>query len=298
MKSIRILVLVLSSFHLFAQEDLMKELEKSQKPETIYTTQTFKGTRLVNGQTVETKGKGSLEFIFAHRFGAINSGIYNFYGLDNAHVRIGLEYGLTDRLGVSIGRSSEDKTIDGFLRYKVLRQSSGVENMPVTVTAYGNAACKTSPPKADATSITLSDRMAYTGQLLIARKFSSQFSMQLMPTIVHKNTVDKSIEKNDQVALGVGTRTKVTRSMSLTAEYYYRFDVMTTNPYYNAAGLGIEFETGGHIFQLVLSNTQGVNERAFITEATGKIGNGGVHLGFNVTRTFQIKKQQAVPSRP
>jgi len=293
MKLIRILILVLCSFHLFAQEDLMKELQKSEKPETDYATSTFKGTRLVNGQTVETKGKGALEFIFAHRFGAINTGIYNFYGLDNAHVRIGLEYGLTDRLGVSIGRSSEDKTIDGFLRYKVLRQSTGVVNIPVTITAYGNAACKTSPAKADATyPITLTDRMAYTGQLLIARKFSSQFSMQLMPTVVHKNTVDKSIEKNDQVLLGLGTRTKVTRSMSLTAEYYYRFDVMDTNPYYNAAGLGMEFETGGHVFQLVLSNTQGINERALLTEATGNIGKGAIHLGFNVTRTFQLKKQK------
>ena len=292
MKLIRILVLVLCSFHLFAQEDLMKELQKSEKPETDYATSTFKGTRLVNGQTVETKGKGALEFIFAHRFGAINTGIYNFYGLDNAHVRIGLEYGVTDRLGVSIGRSSEDKTIDGFLRYKILRQSTGVENIPVTITAYGNAACKTSPAKADATyPITLTDRMAYTGQLLIARKFSSQFSMQLMPTVVHKNTVDKSIEKNDQVLLGLGTRTRVTRSMSLTAEYYYRFDVMGTNPYYNAAGLGMEFETGGHVFQLVLSNTQGINERALLTEATGNIGKGAIHLGFNVTRTFQLKKQ-------
>ena len=293
MKLIRTLVLILCSFHLFAQEDLMKELEKSQKPQTTYATSTFKGTRLVNGQTVETKGKGALEFIFAHRFGSANSGIYNFFGLDNAHVRIGLEYGLTDRLGVSIGRSSEDKTIDGFLRYKVVRQTSGAENMPVTITAYGNAACKTSPPKADATyPITLTDRMAYTGQLLIARKFSPKFSLQLMPTIVHKNTVDQSIEKNDMVALGIGTRTKITRSMGLTAEYYYRFNVMDTNPYYNAAGLGIEIETGGHVFQLVLSNTQGLNERAFLTEATGKIGNGGIHLGFNVTRTFQVSKQK------
>src|SRR5258706_60589 len=162
MKLIRILILVLCSFHLFAQEDLMKELQKSEKPETDYAPSTFKGTRLVNGQTVETKGKGALEFIFAHRFGAINTGIYNFYGLDNAHVRIGLEYGLTDRLGVSIGRNSLDKTVDGFLRYKLLRQTTGVVNTPVTITAYGNAACRTSPPAADSPyPISVQDRMAY-----------------------------------------------------------------------------------------------------------------------------------------
>jgi opacity protein-like surface antigen len=293
MKIIPPLALVFCSFHLFAQEDLMKELEQNQKPQTDIVTSTFKGTRLVNGQTVETKGKGALEFIFAHRFGAINSGIYNLYGLDNAHVRIGLEYGLTDRLGVSIGRNSLDKTVDGFLRYKILRQTTGAVNFPVTITAYGNAACKTSPPTADAAyPIKLQDRMAYVGQILIARKFSSKFSLQLMPTIVHKNTVDKTIENNDQIALGAGTRFKITRSVALTSEYYYRFNVMDTNPYYNSVGVGIDIETGGHVFQLVMSNSQGLTERAFITEATGKVGNGGIHLGFNVTRTFQLKKQQ------
>lgn len=292
-KLIRTSAMVLCSFCAYAQDDLMKELEKSEKPQTTYVTSTFKGTRLVNGQTVETKGKGALEFIFAHRFGAVNEGVYNLFGLDNAHVRLGLEYGLTDRLGVSIGRSSLDKTMDGFVRYKVLRQSTGVVNMPVTITAFGSAALRTSP-QASAVDypISTSDRMAYTGQLLIARKFSSRLSLQLMPTIVHKNQVDQSIEKNDQFALGMGGRLKVTKSVALTTEYYYRFNVMDTNPYYNSVGFGIDIETGGHVFQLVMTNTQGLNERAFITESTGKISNGGVHLGFNVTRTFQLKKQQ------
>ncbi len=293
MKHFTAILLLCCATRLLAQDDLMKELEKSQKPEATVTTSTFKGTRLVNGQTVETKGKGALEFIFAHRFGAINTGIYNFWGLDVAHMRIGLEYGLTDRLGVSIGRSTEDKTVDGFLRYKALQQSSGTTNMPVTVTLYGNAACKTSPPKEDATyPITLTDRMAYVGQALIARKFSPRFSAQIMPTIVHKNTVDKTIERNDQVLLGVGTRTKVSRSVALTAEYYYRFDVPENNPYYNSVGLGIDIETGGHVFQLVLTNSQGITERAFMTETTGKISNGGIHLGFNITRTFQLSKEK------
>jgi Membrane bound beta barrel domain (DUF5777) len=293
MKSTFAVTLALLSFHLFAQDDLMKELEKSQKPEVNYVTSTFKGSHLINGQTVETRGKGTLEFIFSHRFGNLNTGLYNFYGLDVALVRLGLEYGITDRLGVSIGRSSADKTVDGFIRYKLLRQSSGAANMPVTVTAYGNAAVKTSPQTADAPyPITMTDRMAYTAQLLIARKFNSQLSLQLMPTIVHKNTVDKSIETNDQVALGMGGRFKVTRSVALTAEYYYRFDVMSTNPYYNAMGVGVDIETGGHVFQILLTNTQGMTERAFVTETTGNIAKGDLRLGFNISRAFQMKKQK------
>ena len=165
----------------------------------------------------------------------------------------------------------------------------------MTITAYGNAAYKASPPTADAGyPITMQDRMAYTGQLLIARKFSSKFSAQLMPTIVHKNIVsDKTLEPNDQFALGIGTRTKITRSVALTSEYYYRFNVDGKNPNYNAIGFGIDIETGGHVFQLVLTNaSNSFTERGFITETADNFFKGGIHLGFNVTRTFQIKKQQ------
>lgn len=284
------LLFFLSITTLYGQDDLLKELEESAPEENVYTLSTFKGTRLVNGQTIETKGNGELEFIFAHRFGAINSGIYELFGLDQAFVRLGLEYGITDRLGVGMGRNSVDKTIDSYLRYKALRQS---ERVPITITAFGNAAVQTSPKKEDATfDITLQDRMSYTGQILIARKFSSMLSLQIMPTMVHKNTVDQSIENNDQFALGLGGRLKVSRSVSLTSEYYYRFNVPDQNPYYNSLGFGIDIETGGHVFQLVMTNSRGLTERAFITETTGEFFDGDIHLGFNVTRTFQIKRDR------
>jgi len=291
-KILILLILVLPGF-LSAQDDLLKELDKETKETTTYATSTFKGTRLINGQTVETKGEGALEFIFAHRFGAISSGAYELYGLDQAYVRLGLEYGLTDRLGVGIGRNSADKTMAGYLRYKVARQSSGAKKMPFTITAFGIAAVKTSPKKEDeGYDIQLTDRMSYTGQLLIARKVNSALSLQLMPTIVHKNTVDKSIENNDQLAMGIGGRLKVTRSIALTTEYYYRLDVPDGNPYYNPIGFGVDIETGGHVFQLVMTNSQGLTERAFLTETTGNFFKGDIHLGFNVTRTFQLKKNR------
>ncbi len=292
-KNSAFLLLILLPLFARAQNDLLKELEKETKATTEYATSTFKGTRLINGQTVETKGKGALEFIFAHRFGPINSGIYNLFGLDQAYVRIGLEYGLTDKLGVGIGRNSVDKTMDGYLRYKILRQSSGVINMPFTVTAFGIAALRTSPRTQDASyDIQLEDRMSYTGQLLIARKVNRNLSLQLMPSIVHKNTVDKMIEANDQVALGFGGRLKVTRSVALTTEYYYRLNVQQGNPYYNPLGFGVEIETGGHVFQLVMTNSRGLTERAYLTETAGDFFNGNIHLGFNITRTFQLKKSE------
>ncbi|HEY5825960.1 MAG TPA: DUF5777 family beta-barrel protein [Cyclobacteriaceae bacterium] len=276
-----------------AQDDLMKELEQNERKTTELIGQTFYGTRLINGQTVETRGNGELEFIFAHRFGAVNSGAYNLFGLDEAYVRIGLDYAITNRLGVGIGRNSSDKTMDGYLRYKLLAQSKGEKNMPVTITAFANAAIRTSPKKEDATyDITTEDRMSYTAQVLIARKFNSVLSLQLMPSYVHKNTVDRTIEKNENFLLGIGGRVKVSRSMSLTTEYYHRLNPVDNDPYYNSLGFGIDIETGGHVFQLVMTNSRGLTERAFMTETTGNFFDGDIHLGFNVTRTFQLKKRK------
>lgn len=288
-----ILFLLALPWAAFAQDDLLAELEKSQKPEVEFVEQTFKGTRLVNGQSVESKGKGELEFIFAHRFGPINGGVYELFGLDQAYVRLGLEYGVTDQLGLGFGRNSVDKTMDGFVRYKILRQSKGARNIPVTITAFGNAAIKTSPKKEDSVlPITFEDRLSYTTQLLIARKFTPSFSLQLMPTLVHKNTVDRAMENNDQFALGAGGRIKVSRSIALTGEYYHRLNVPEANPYHNVIGLGIDIETGGHIFQLVMTNTRGLTERAWLTESTGDVLDGDIHFGFNVTRTFQLVKRK------
>lgn len=263
----------------------------AQDEETAYTYATFKGSRLVNGQTIEGRKRGELEFIFAHRFGQINTGIYELFGLDQAFVRLGLEYGITDRLGIGFGRNSVDKTMDAYLRFKALRQSSGAKQFPFTLTLFANTAVRTSPKKEDATfDITLQDRLSYTLQTLIARKFTPDLSLQLTPTFLHKNTVNRSIENNDLALIGIGGRIKVSRSVALTSEYYYRFSTPENNPFYNPLGFGVDIETGGHVFQLVMSNSRGLTERAYLAETTGNFFDGDIHLGFNVTRTFQIKK--------
>jgi hypothetical protein len=294
MKKIVLLVLIgIYSFGVRAQDDLMKELEQNQKSDTDYAFQTFKGTRLVNGHTIETKAKGTLEFIFAHRFGAINGGGYEMFGLDEAYVRLGLDYGITDNMSVSIGRNSFDKTVDGYLKYKLIRQSKGARTFPVSITALGGTAYKISPKKENTPDgFENIDRLAYVGQLLIARKFTPSLSLQIAPTIIHKNAVDKTEEDNDQFAIGVGGRIKLTKSVAFTTEYYYRANVLENNPYYNTFGCGIDIETGGHVFQIVLTNTRGLTERSFITETEGDFGAGDIHLGFNVTRTFQLKHKK------
>jgi hypothetical protein len=284
------LFLLIGSSTLFAQDDLLKELEQSQAPETNYVGQTFKGTRIINSQSVETKGKGELEFIFSHRFGKINEGSFNLWGLDEAYVRLGFEYGITDRLGVGIGRSSTDKTYDSYLRYKVARQSTGARSFPITITAIGTANIKTSLTDEQIPGIKFDDKVSYVAQVLIARKFSTKFSAQIMPVIVHRNAVKKSTENNDDYALGVAARYKITRSLALTGEYFHRLNPAVNTPYYNSIGFGLEIETGGHVFQMVFSNSQGMVDRAVVAETDGNFSNGDIHFGFNVTRVFQLKK--------
>jgi hypothetical protein len=289
-----VLLFLTTSFSAMAQNDLLEELEKNDVTENENTIATFKGTRIVNGHSIETKPGGTLEFIFSHRFGAMNTGWYEMFGLDQAFVRIGLDYGITDRLSVSLGRNSINKTLDWYAKYKFLQQQSGPRTIPFTITGLAGVAFRLEPKRNSdvVPAIETTDRLAYTGQLLIARKFTSALSLQLMPTVIHKNLVNQDFEENTQIALGVGGRIKLTPSMAFTGEYYHNLSRLDDSPYHNSLGLGIDIETGGHVFQLVFTNAIGLTERAFITETTDDFFDGDIHFGFNVTRTFQFKKTE------
>lgn len=276
-------LLLLISFSAFSQDDLLNELNQQTPEGPAPVLSTFKGTRVLNGHSVETKPKGALELIISHRFGTLNSGSYELWGLDNSVVRIGLEYGITDRLGVGVGRSSDTKVFDGYVKYKAVRQQAG--GPPVTVTALGNLSyltLKTTP------ELTSHEKISYAAQVMIARKFSSLFSLQVAPVWLHRNSVNQESEVNDLLALGLGGRVKLTRSVALTAEYYARMNEKDGNPYEDAIGLGIDIETGGHVFQLIFTNTAGMTERTFLPENTGNFFDGDIHFGFNITRTFQL----------
>lgn len=271
-----------------AQDDLLKELEQSETEKVNYTQATFKGTRTVNGHSIETKGKGELEFLISHRFGRLNSGSYEFWGLDQAYIRLGFEYGINDRLGIGIGRNSFNKIYDGYLKYKMVRQQDGAKNIPVSITGFTSLTIQSAPRSIDDPSITFDDRLAYTAQLLIGRKFSPKLSLQLSPTFIHTNQVNQLILKNDQLSMGVAGRYKLSRSLTLNAEYFYRLEPLEQTPYFNSLAFGLDIETGGHIFQLIFSNTQGMVERTIINETEGDFFNGDIHFGFNITRTFQL----------
>lgn len=279
-----LLFLVLYLAPAAAQDDLLDLLNESTPEEATITPATFKGSRLINGHTVMTRRKGSLEFLIAHRFGRLNSGAYELFGLDNANVRFGIDYGFTDQLTAGFGRNSFEKTFDAFLKYALLRQQTGVKTVPVSVTAFASGAINSLRPIDPATEIAFSERISYTYQLLIARKINSKLSLQVMPTVVHFNTVTADRE-NDLMALGLGGRLLLTKRLSINGEYYYRFGERDLETH-DAIAIGIDLETGGHVFQLQFTNSRSMNEKGFIRETTGDFFDGDIHFGFNITRTF------------
>ncbi|WP_207491851.1 DUF5777 family beta-barrel protein [Aridibaculum aurantiacum] len=278
------------------EEDLFKMLDEDSKKQeadrTDYTTATFKTSRLINGHTIETTGKRVLDFKISHRFGTVNSGIEDFFGLDNATMRMGLDYGITDHFTVGLGRSTFQKQVDGFLKYRLLRQSTGKRVMPVTVTAVASAMIRTQKDVDQTIKRNFSDRLYYAFQLLVARKFSEGTSIQLAPTIVHHNIVPFATNPNDIFALGIGGRQKISKRVSINGEYYL------VNPQHklpnttNSLSLGVDIETGGHVFQLHFTNSRGMTERTFITETQGEWGNGDIYFGFNISRVFVIGKKK------
>jgi hypothetical protein len=279
-----ILSLVLLSGNLFAQ-DLM-DLLKDDAPQTDFAYATFKGTHVVLGQSVENPAQGVLQFVIAHNFGRINQGPYQLFGLDQSTIRFGLDYGITPWLGVGIGRSSYQKTYDGYVKAKIFRQKSGAENFPITVDYFGSIALNSLKWQDPSRVNLFTSRLAYTHQILIARKFSNAFSFQLSPTIVHKNLVPTTSDHNDLFILGAGGRIKLTQRTTFNFEYFYGLNKPETAK--NTLSLGIDMETGGHVFQFRISNAQPMFEPGYLTETTGDFFKGDIYLGFTISRVFTI----------
>ncbi len=273
------------------QDDLLSMIEKTEKPTIDYTTATFKATRIVIGQSIELPPKGNLVFLISHHFGAMNTGYENLFGLKEAHFRLGLEYGITDRLGLGVGLNTDKNTWDGFVKYKLLRQSKGARKMPVSIDLFGNSAIYTTQWADPTRTNYFSSRITYAVQVMIARKFGNSLSLQITPSYVHKNIVPTSDDHNDIFTLGAGGRMKVSQRVSINAEYHYLFkgQVVSTTVY-NSFSVGVDIETGGHVFQLFLTNSKGEYEETFLTETTGKWSNGYIYLGFNISRMFTIVK--------
>lgn len=269
-----------------AQNDLLEALQQerdSLENETVFAT--FKGSRLINGHTVELRNNKELDFIISHRFGRLNEGVYSLFGLDDASIRLGLDYGLTENFTIGAGRNSFEKVYDGFLKYRFLQQGTGPRSNPVTAVAFAGAAVTTLRSPND---LNFTNRTSYTWQLLLARKFSDRLSLQIMPTLVHHNLVPGGADDNDIYALGTGGRFKLSKRVALNVEYYYQINPSVREPVCNSVSIGFDIETGGHVFQLHLTNARAMQEKSFITRTNGDFFKGDIHFGFNISRVFQF----------
>ncbi len=291
-----LLAALLNSNGAFAQEDdLFDLLDEGVEEQADYVTATFKSTRLISGHSTETNAAGVLQFLIGHRFGRVNSGWRDLFGLDNATIRLGFDYGVTDNLNIGIGRSSFQKTFDGFVKWRFLRQGSGKGAFPVTATYVGSAFMLANEWQHPERDNLFSSRMSYYHGLLVARKFGDLLSMQLSPAVIHRNLVPTPNDQNTLYALGGGFSVRVTGSLRFNAEYHYLLpnqveSMIGGEPVRNSLSLGVDLETGGHVFQLHFTNSRGMTEQYLISETTGNWADGGVHFGFNVSRVFTVRK--------
>jgi hypothetical protein len=277
----------------FAQnEDTLNTIIEN-KPLNEKVNAPFKSTRVIMSHSIQMVKPGVLDFLILHRFGNVNRGLYEFFGLDQATFRLAFDYGITKDLTIGIGRSSYKKELDGFLKYRIIQQETGQNALPISMVVVGGITLNTLRFADPARKNYFSSRLGYYAQVLAGRKFSEAFSLQLMPTIVHQNLVTNSKDPNDLFAAGIGGRIKLSKRISLNADYYY---VINKNEqlenFHNPLSIGFDIETGGHVFQLHFTNAIGMNERVFLTETINDWADGDIQFGFNISRAFQIKKKR------
>jgi Membrane bound beta barrel domain (DUF5777) len=293
MRYIFLIVFTCCTHYLFAQTDLLSLVEKKGEEKKEYITNAFKSSRVINGHSMEFIGKGVLDVRILHRFGPVNSGFNNLFGLDQANMRFGLDYGVLKSLTVGFGRSNVGKEWDGFIKFRPIWQAKGgTWPWPVSIVFVTGMTYSTVPWADPNRKNFTTSRMAFYNEIIIGRKFSESFSLQVSPTLVHRNIVALSTDANNIYALGIGARLKLSRRTAFVVDYHYIARGLNRDVYKDPLSIGFDIETGGHVFQLHFSNATGMNEKSFITNTTNAWGKGEIRFGFNLSRVFTVTKAQ------
>ncbi len=294
MKRYRLVALLfcLSRFS-FAQDESLLDI-LGQDPVVEYVTNAFKSPRVINNHSMEMLAAGALDYRILHRFGQLDEGLENLFGLDNATMRMSFDYGISKNFTIGIGRSSTRKELDGYIKYRILHQSRGAKVVPLSLIWVSGMTLNTQrdPFPEDTSDVKFSERLAYFNQIILGRKFTEKFTMQISPTLLHQNVVDYDIQPNNLFALGIGLRYKLTQRVALVADYSFVLNRVPASYQAHPLSLGVDIETGGHVFQLHFSNATGMNERAFLSEPNGDWFRGNFRFGFNLSRVFQIKRKK------
>jgi hypothetical protein len=284
--------LALAQCSIAQEEDLLKGVDED-KPKKEYVYNAFKSSRVIMSQSMEMLRPGVLDFRILHRFGRVNGGAYEFFGLDGpATVRLGLDYGLLDDLSLGIGRSTFNKELDGFIKWRPIQQATGPKSSPLSLVLVAGTTVTTLKWSDPTRANYFSSRVAYYGQAIVGRKFSEGISLQLMSTLVHRNLVPTVGDPNDLYAAGIGGRFKLSKRISFNLDYHYVINQNEAGNLYHPLSLGFDIETGGHVFQLHFTNAKGMNERAFLAATEFDWGDGDIFFGFNISRSFQLKKKK------
>ena len=299
------IILVLFSISCFAQDDLLDMLkEESIANNNSIIFATWKTMKLVNIHSTEIVKRNALDFRVTHRFGNIGGesggGVHTFYGLDNSSdIRISFDYGLTEKWQIGIGRSKYKEIVDLSTKYKLLVQKE--KKAPLTIVAFG-AVSVTPERDPDSRYNDWQNRLTYFTQVLFARKFGQRLSIELAPGVIHRNMVTKVLDgngktltdENTNFTLSAGARYMITKRVGIIVDYVHTFSEFRSNfgpqNYYDPFGVGVEIETGGHVFHLTLTNAPAIIENAYMPETADSWAKGGIKLGFNISRVFQLGK--------
>lgn len=278
-----LLIFICFPFLMFSQEDLLNEID-TDSIEKQQATAVFKGLKIVNFESTKLVTKKELTFIVSHRFGSLKNGIDTFFGLDEAVTRLNFVFGISDAINIGISRSSFLKIYETSLKYRLIRQED--HGFPFTIVGYNTILVNTGLDKADLPLIEFKHRLGYTAQLLISRKIDTDFTVQLAPTFFHDNYVSVNEQDNSQFALGLGGRYKLSKRWSINADYGLHLNRANNSPFKNPLSIGIDIETGGHVFQMHFSNSQAMNTNGFLGQASGDWSDGDIYFGFNLSRRF------------
>ncbi|WP_430900241.1 MULTISPECIES: DUF5777 family beta-barrel protein [unclassified Paraflavitalea] len=278
---------LLTSYGVKAQQPDLLSLVGEEKPKKEFQKNAFKSTRVIHGQSIEFLANGTLDFRILHRFGYLNTGVKNLFGLDQANMRMGLDYGISKRIMVGFGRSNINKEMDAFIKMRPIWQATG--GWPVSVVIVSGMTYTSVPWTDPSRKNFYTSRMGFYNQIIIGRKFSNGFSMQVAPIMVHRNLVDSVANPHDTYAVEIGARIKLSQRISFMIDAHPIVSGRPTGAK-DSYGVGFDIETGGHVFQLHFSNATGMNEKAYITGTTADFLKSEIRFGFNLSRVFTIVK--------
>ena len=277
------LILLLAYSFSFSQGSLLMELEDESENKLSKEISTFKAIKIVNNQSTKQASEKELYLYVSHRFGSINGGIKTLFGLDIANTKIELLYGLSNNLQIGFSRESLKKTYALNAKYNLTTQTS---KLPFNSSLYASYNYNSSLNEDIYPNLNNSDRNFFFGQLLLSKSFSDKISLQLSPSYAKKGFTETIFEKEDNLILGFASSYRISNKLAFNIEYSANLDRPKISPFNDVLSFGIDIETGGHVFQLLFSNTQTIDDISVMTDAEGSWKDGEIYFGFNILRVF------------